>query len=92
MILENHELKIVCSHRSSIIKKNQSCSFCSALLSAGTQVNSFGVLDPFNRQWERLYFCNDHSNIMENMNPEDLPVFHQEYLVHQGFINEIYGN
>lgn len=87
---ENHELKVVLSPRVSKLQKEQKCSFCSVVLPVGSIENSYGVIDRYQGEWERVYFCTDHGAILDNLNPEDLSLYHQEYLVEKGFVNEIY--
>ena len=87
---ESHELKRVLSPRVSKLQKEQKCNFCSVVLPIGTIENSYGVIDRYRGEWARVYFCNEHSDILDSLNNEDLPEFHQEYLIEQGFTNELY--
>lgn len=87
---ENHELKVVLSPRLSKLQKEQRCSFCSIVLPVGAVENSYGVIDRYHGEWERVYFCTDHGDILDNMNPEDLSLFPQDTPDDKGFVNEIY--
>ena len=87
---ETAELKRVLSPRISLLRTQQTCDFCSCVLNKGSGAASFGVVDRQHRTWSRVYFCNEHSDILDSLNNEDLPEFHQEYLIEQGFTNELY--
>lgn len=88
---ETDELKRVLSPRVSKLQSDQVCDFCLCSLPRGSESTSYGVVDRKYRSWERLYFCELHGDIIENINNEDLPEFHQEYLISSGFANEFYG-
>jgi len=87
---ESHELKRVGSPRVSVLQKDQVCDFCKKDLYAGERVHNYGVIDRFHRQCTRIYFCEDHGHILGNLNNEDLPEYHQEYLIDNGFTNEMF--
>lgn len=87
---EKEQLKRVLSPRISVLRKPQQCDFCLCALLQGAESTSYGIIDRLHRTWSRVYFCDSHADVLENINNEDLPEFAQEYLIERGFTNEFY--